>query len=117
MGNFQKLKVWQTAKDLTVKIYRLTKKKEFINDFGFRDQIQRSALSIPSNISEGDEPGSNKQSIHYFNISKGSTAELMTQIIIGNEIGYLEKPDTEQLINQCRVVSAMLTRLINARKS
>jgi four helix bundle protein len=55
MGNFQKLRVWQIAKDLAIKIYRLTQSNEFSKDFGFKDQIQRSAISIPSNISEGDE--------------------------------------------------------------
>jgi four helix bundle protein len=55
MGNFQKLRVWQLAKEIAVKIYRLTQKQEFSKDFGFKDQIQRSAVSIPSNISEGDE--------------------------------------------------------------
>jgi four helix bundle protein len=116
MGDFQKLKVWQLAKDLTVKIYKLAQKKEFLNDFGFKDQIQRSALSIPSNISEGDEQGSNKQSIRYFNIAKGSSAELITQLIIGNEIGYIDKSNSDQLINECRIVSVMLTKLISARK-
>ena len=82
MGNFHKLRVWQLAKDLAVKIYKMTRQKEFSKDFGLKDQIQRSAVSIPSNISEGDELDSNKQSIHYFYIAKGSAAELLTQIII-----------------------------------
>jgi four helix bundle protein len=91
MGNFQKLRVWQLAKELAVNTYKLTRSNPIAKDFGFRDQIQRSAISIPSNIAEGDELASNKQSIHFFFIAKGSTAELMTQIIIGQEIGYIEK--------------------------
>jgi four helix bundle protein len=50
MGNFQKLRVWQLAKELAVKIYKLTQSPTFSKDFGLRDQIQRSAVSIPSNI-------------------------------------------------------------------
>jgi four helix bundle protein len=50
MGNFQKLRVWQQAKELAVSTYKLTQNKEFSKDFGFKDQIQRSAISIPSNI-------------------------------------------------------------------
>jgi four helix bundle protein len=50
MGNFMKLRVWQLAKEIAVKIYRLTRTKEFARDFGLKDQIQRSAVSIASNI-------------------------------------------------------------------
>jgi four helix bundle protein len=63
MGNFQKLHVWQLAKELAVKIYKLTQNPKFKNDFGFKDQIQRSAVSIPSNIAEGDESGTDKLSV------------------------------------------------------
>jgi four helix bundle protein len=55
MGNFQKLRVWQIAKEIAVTIYRLTKSKEFSKDFGLKDQIQRSSVSIAGNIAEGDE--------------------------------------------------------------
>ena len=86
MGNFQKLHVWQIAKDLAVKIYQLTKTKEISKDFGLKDQIQRSAVSIASNIAEGDELGTDKQSVKHFYISKGSAAELMTQLIIAMKL-------------------------------
>ena len=66
MGNFRKLRVWQIAKDLAVKIYQLTKEQDFSKDYGLKDQIQRSAVSIASNIAEGDELGSDKQSIRHF---------------------------------------------------
>jgi four helix bundle protein len=115
MGNFQKLRVWLLAKNLAVKIYKLTQKKEFIKDIGFKDQIQRSAVSIPSNISEGDELETDKQSIRHFYIAKGSAAELLTQIIIGHEIGYINKDEADQLSAECRIISVMLTKLIRAR--
>ena len=65
MGNFEDLKVWQRAKDLAVYIYKLTAHGRFSKDFGLRDQIRRAAVSIPSNIAEGDELGTDKQSIRY----------------------------------------------------
>ena len=117
MGNFQKLRVWQLAKDLAVKIYTLTKNYEFSKDFGFKDQIQRSAVSIPSNIAEGDELDTDKQSIRHFYIAKGSSAELLTQIIIGREIGYINKENADQLIEECKIISVMLTKLIRARST
>ena len=117
MGNFQNLQVWQLAKELAINIYRLTCSKEFPKDFGYKDQIQRAAVSIPSNISEGDELGSNKQSAHFFYIAKGSVAELLTQIIIGHEIGYISKNQADSLKNDCRIISVMLSKLIKVRTS
>lgn len=115
MGNFQKLHVWQFAKQLAVKIYKLVQNSEIKKDFGFKDQIQRSAISIPSNIAEGDESGSDKLSIRYFYIAKGSTAELMTQLIIAFEIGYIDKESQVTLVDECDKISSMLNRLIKAR--
>jgi four helix bundle protein len=63
MGNFLKLRVWQLAKELAVRIYKLTQTSLFSKDYGLRDQIQRSAVSIPSNIAEGDDLETDKQSV------------------------------------------------------
>ncbi len=115
MGNFQKLRVWLFAKEIAVQIYRLTTKKEFSKDYGLKDQIQRSAVSIASNIAEGDELGSDKQSVRHFYILKGSIAELTTQLIIANEIGYTDNITKNNLIDECDKVSAMLSKLIKAR--
>ena len=82
MGKFQDLRVWQRAKDLAVYIYKLTNRGQFTKDFGLRDQLRRAGVSIPSNIAEGDELGSNKQAIRHFYIAKGSSAEVLTQTII-----------------------------------
>lgn len=57
MGNFRKLRVWQIAKELAFNIYKQTQSPKFRTDFGFKDQIQRAAVSISSNITEGDELG------------------------------------------------------------
>ena len=115
MGRFQDLKVWQRAKDLAVYFYKLTRKGAFAKDFGLRDQICRAAVSIPSNIAEGDELGTDKQAIKYFYISKGSSAEVLTQAIIALEIGYIEKEAFEHIERECKAISGMLTRLIQAR--
>jgi len=82
MGKFQELKVWQKAKDLAVYLYKLTMKGTFAKDFGLRDQIRRAAVSIPSNIAEGDELDTNKQAVKFFYIAKGSSAEVLTQAIM-----------------------------------
>ena len=117
MAKFQELRVWQNAKEIAVNIYHLTDLKAFSKDFGLKDQIQRASVSIASNIAEGDELGSDKQSVRHFYIAKGSTAELITQLLIANEIGYIEKETKDQLIDECDKISAMLSKLIKARSS
>jgi four helix bundle protein len=117
MGNFQKLRVWQLAKELAVKVYKLTSTPVFLKDFGLKDQIQRSSVSIASNIAEGDELETDKQSVRHFYIAKGSTAELLTQLIIAKEIGYIDTEVKDSLVNECNVISIMLARLIKARSS
>ena len=115
MGNFQKLRVWQLAKNLAVKIYRITKLSSFSRDFGLKDQIQRAAVSVPANISEGDELGTNKQSVRHFYIAKGSVAELQTLLIISREIDYIDMETLKSLDNECNIISVMLNKLIKAR--
>jgi four helix bundle protein len=115
MGKFQRLIVWQVAKEISVKIYRLTDSQYFSKDFGLKDQIQRASVSIASNIAEGDELGTDKQSVRHFYIAKGSSAELITQLIIANEIGYIEGKIKDQLIDECDKISAMLSKLIKVR--
>jgi four helix bundle protein len=82
MGKFQDLKVWQRAKDLAVTLYKLTGDGAFGKDWGLRDQIRRAVISIPSNIAEGDELGTNRQAIKFFYTAKGSSAEVLTQATI-----------------------------------
>jgi four helix bundle protein len=115
MGKFRKLKVWQRGKDLAVYIYRTTGEGSFAKDYGLRDQIRRAAVSIPSNIAEGDELGSDKQAIRYFYTARGSSAEVLTQAIIAQEIGYLTVDSLKHIENECESISGMLTRLIQAR--
>ncbi len=117
MGNFKELKVWQKARELSIRVYKETNSGDISKDFGLKDQIRRSAISIASNIAEGDESGSNKMSIRHFNIAKGSAAELYTQLLIAGDIGYLEQTTLSELIIICESISAMLHKLIQIRKS
>ncbi len=117
MGNFKTLKVWQKSKDLAVRIYRLTSEGAFSKDFRFRDQIRAASVSVPSNIAEGDELGTNKQAIRHFRIAKGSTAEIITQLIIAYEVGYFNRETYEDISNEYEHVSHMLARLIAARQN
>ena len=115
MGGFRELNVWQKGKALAVQIYRVTQKEPFSRDYGFKDQIRRAAVSIPSNIAEGDERGSNKDSVRFFYIAKGSLSELQTQIEIACDIEYLDEQLTKELKEKCEILGKMLGSLIKAR--
>ncbi len=69
MGDYKKLEVWSLAKDLTVYIYEITESGKISKDFGLRDQIRRSAVSVASNIAEGEESGRQQKAINYLYIS------------------------------------------------
>jgi S23 ribosomal protein. len=115
MGKFENLHVWQKSKDLSVKIYKLTAKGLFERDFSLRDQIRRASVSVPSNIAEGDESGTNKQAVKYLYTAKGSLAEIYTQVTIAYDIGYFETAIKNELLIECRSISAMLSNLIKIR--
>lgn len=82
-----------------------------------RDQIQRSAVSIPSNIAEGYERNSDKDFVRFLLIAKGSLSELRTQLEIAQGVGYLDNGVFEDLENQCQKLGAMLTKLIKSRNA
>jgi four helix bundle protein len=116
MGNFKELRVWKLAIELAKKIYVITRTGDFAKDFGLKDQIQRAAVSIASNIAEGDERKTNKEAIYYFNISKGSSAEVITQLHIAFSIGYIDKATFDNLENHTEEIRASLKNLIKVRQ-
>ena len=106
---FEDMDVWKRSSRLSVDIYRhLTDLK----DFGFRDQITRSGLSIPSNIAEGFGRDTDKDKRNFLNYAKGSCAELRAQVYIGVEIGYISSVVGKSWIKETNELSAMLTGLM-----
>ena len=106
---FEDMDVWKRASRLSVSIYR---ELHDLKDYGFKDQITRSGLSIPSNIAEGFGRSTDKDKRNFLNYAKGSCAELRTQIYIGVEIGYIPKATGLGWIDETRELSAMLTSLM-----
>ena len=113
---FKDLIVWQKAKDLALKVYRASEEGDLNRDFSLRDQMRRSAVSIASNLAEGDERDTDKESVRFFYIAKGSLAELRTQIGIAYEIGYLKKQFYESVEAECVTLGKMIGSLIKKRK-
>ncbi len=119
MGNkgFKDLAVWQKAKDLAVLIYRVSNSEMKSVDFGLKDQIRRSAVSVASNLAEGDERDTDKESVRYFFIAKGSVAELRTQLQIAHESGHFNGAMHETLENEYATLGKRIGKLIQARRT
>ena len=111
--NYEDLQVWQRSKVLAVAVYRAT---DGLKDFGFRDQITRSALSIPSNIAEGAERPGRREFSQFVGYAKGSAGELRTQLLIGAELLYIEPMLAAQLAEETFQLSRMLHALIQSLK-
>ncbi len=110
----ENLEVWKKSSNLCVEIYKSLKN---CKDYGFKDQITRSALSIPSNIAEGIERFSNKETVRFLDIARGSCAELVTQIYIGIKINYIKKEEGLKLKTQTEETAKMLTNLIKSYRA
>lgn len=117
MGRFQDLEVWKLAKDLAKIVYKLADTAHFKNDFGFIDQIRRATISVSSNIAEGEESGSVRSNLKYLRIAKASNAEVRSQAIIANEIGYLDKEEKDRIVELSDLISKKLFFLIRYRES
>jgi four helix bundle protein len=112
---FRDLVVWRKAKDLAGSVYKETDHGAISRDFGLKDQIRRSAVSIASNIAEGDERDTNKESARFFYIAKGSLAELQTQLQIAYEVGYIGRQLYENTDAECGILGKMIGKLIKTR--
>lgn len=111
--SFEDLTVWKEGMRLCVDVYALLKE---CRDYGFRDQIQRSSVSIPSNIAEGFERQTDKEFVQYLFIAKGSCAELRTQLYLASELKIIEKQQGLELIDRTKKLSSMLQKLITVRR-
>jgi len=108
IDRFEDLIAWQKARQLTADLYRVTSKGAFAKDFGLRDQIQRAAVSVMSNIAEGFERGSRSEFHQFLVIAKASLAEVRSQLYIALDAGYLDQPNFEKLMNQATEVSKII---------
>ena len=109
--DFEKLEVWKRSRHLSADIYRQLKN---LQDYGFKDQITRSGLSVPSNIAEGMERNSVKEKLQFLNIARASCAEMRTQILIGGDINYIPESVAKHWLKEARELSAMLSGLIKS---
>jgi len=113
VGKFEDLEIWKEGMRLATKIYDAL---GGCHDFGLRDQMQRAAVSIPSNIAEGYDRETNKEFIYFLNVAKGSCAELRTQIYLARHTGIISEEKNNELLECSRKLSAMLYKFICTRR-
>jgi four helix bundle protein len=111
MPGFEELDVWQRAVELSASIYRETKD---LRDFGFRDQITRSGLSIPSNIAEGMERFTPADRCKFLDYARASCGEVRTQIIVGMKVGFVAEDVGQSWCSETRELAAMINGLIKS---
>jgi four helix bundle protein len=112
-SSFEDLDVWQRACRLGVRIHEVLKN---CKDYGLKDQMTRSAVSIASNIAEGAERDSSLEFIRFLHIAKGSAAELRTQVYIACKIEVIKEPIQKELTNELKNISSMIHGLIKSLK-
>ncbi len=110
---YEDLLVWQKSVELSVQVFNLTREFPKEELFGLAQQMRRCAVSVPSNIAEGSERGSDKEFSRFLNISLGSLAELKTQIIIADKVNLISNKISSELKNNIDEIAKMLKSLKN----
>ena len=109
---FEEINAWQNARVLVKDVYAMTRRGDFSKDFGLKDQIQRAAVSICSNIAEGFERRGNKEFINFLWIAKGSAAEVCSQLYNARDLGYITDERFKTMYDSTKQVGGMLFNLI-----
>ncbi len=108
------LDIWRESIDLVERIYKITETFPQSEIYGLTNQMRRSAVSIPSNISEGAARSSNKEFVQFLYISLGSLSELETHLIISGKLGYIED---KNIFEEIEILRRKLLNFIKYRKS
>lgn len=109
---FQDLKIWQRSIKLVEQIYKSTSNYPNDEKFGLVVQIRRASVSIPSNIAEGFGRWGNKEFRHFLYVALGSCAEVITQLVISCNLGYIKSSELDRLSDEVNQICKMITTLI-----
>lgn len=113
---FEGLHAYQRARELTNRIYELTRDGTFARDCALVHQVRRASVSILSNIAEGFERGTNAEFVQFLFIAKGSCGEVRAQVSVAFDQKYISSTDYDDLTDRCRRISGMLGNLITYLK-
>lgn len=116
MTSYRDLIGWQKAMEVVVEVYRITDQFPKTEQFGLINQLRRAAVSIPSNIAEGEGRSSPKEFCHFLYIARGSIQEVETQLLIAQRLAYCSESVTESCLKRLDEVSRILSGLIRSLK-
>lgn len=109
---FEEIKAWQKARIATKKVYEITSNERFVKDFGLRDQIRRSCVSIMANIAEGQGRNSDKEFANFLNFAHGSIAETQSHLYIALDLDYLNQSSFQEIYDLLEEVAKMTMALM-----
>jgi four helix bundle protein len=115
--HYKDLLVWQKSLAMVREVYRLTAAFPARERFGLADQMRRAAVSVPSNIAEGQAHYSSREFLHFLRHARGSLAELNTQMLIAIDLGYAQNQQGTLMLRQIDEISRMLSGLISSLTS
>jgi four helix bundle protein len=110
-SSFEEIKSWQKAHDVTLQIYRITTTERFSKDFGLKDQIRRSAISIMANIAEGHGRRTNAEFANFLNIASGSVLDTQSHLYIAKGLDYIDKSEFNDIYFALEEISKMILAL------
>ncbi len=116
-NQFEKLEVWKRSHELVKKIYPLLENFPKSEKYSLVDQLRRASLSVPTNIAEGNERGTDKEFIKFLYTSKGSLAETKYFLILASDLGYINMEISKTLLQEANEIGMMLSGLIKFYKS
>jgi four helix bundle protein len=114
--HYKVLIAWQKAMDLVAALYDATEALPKRETYSLPDQMRRAAVSVPSNIAEGQARYSNREFRHFLRHSRGSLAELETQVLIAQRRNYLSEPQAAELLRRANEVGRILSGLLDSLK-
>ncbi|TCK67727.1 four helix bundle protein [Winogradskyella wandonensis] len=117
MRDFRKLEIWKNGIEIVKQIYQLSNHLPPEEKFGLRSQITRASVSIPSNIAEGCSRNSEIEFKRFLEIAMGSLFEVETQLIIAQELNFIEEKELKGVISSIQIEAKMLNSLINKIKN
>jgi four helix bundle protein len=109
--SFRELIAWQKAMDLAVSVYKDTARYPRQEVYGLTSQTRRAAVSIPSNIAEGHARQSTKEFLHFLSIADGSLAEVETQVLLAERLGFLSSQSSDSLVAQIKEIGRIINGL------
>ena len=109
---FEEIKAWQKARKATNEVYQMTSDGKFIKDFGLRDQIRRSCVSIMANIAEGQGRHSDKEFANFLNFAHDSIAETQSHLYIALDLQYLTEDEFKNVYDLLEEIAKMIMALM-----